>query len=395
MDDNFKNEISSENNADEFIAEEIVVETKAEKTPFLKRFSKKQLIIAGVIAAFIIAAISILLFFIFEITGKTLKEPVSFDIAKGSPSITIANTLKENDVIGSATLFRFYCRLNNFDSQFKYGNYTFEGKNSYLDICNTLMTEGATAKSVMVTIPEGTSIYDYTKDVNGSDVTVPGIATLLEKAGVCTKKDFFAALEKVSFDTKLLYPIDKQKTYVPLEGYLFPDTYDFFCYDSSECATLAVEKMLKQSENKITDEMHKRAEKLGYSMNEILTLASIIQLESGQNTAEMPNVAGVFYNRLKQGGTLGSSPTCYYGNAFENDDGRYDTYKVIGLPPGPLCAPGIDAINAVLWPTENSPYFYFVTDKNGKFYYHKTFAEQEATVNRLKNEGNWIYEYLN
>jgi UPF0755 protein len=153
--------------------------------------------------------------------------------------------------------------------------------------------------------------------------------------------------------------------------------------------------MIEQSEKMITDDMHKRAESLGYSMNEILTLASIIQLESGQNTAEMPNVAAVFYNRLKQGGTLGSSPTCYYGNAFSNDDGRYDTYKVIGLPPGPLCSPGIDAINAVLWPTENSPYYYFVTDKNGKFYFHKTYAEQTATINNLKNNGSWIYEYYN
>lgn len=142
--------------------------------------------------------------------------------------------------------------------------------------------------------------------------------------------------------------------------------------------------------------MYKRADELGYSMNEILTMASIIQMESGQNTDEMKNVAAVFYNRLnsKDFGTLGSSPTCYYGDSFKNDDGRYNTYDVKGLPPGPLCSPGIDAIKAALYPTENSPYYYFVTDSDGNFYYHKTDAEQQKTINSLQQGNKWIYEYF-
>ena len=132
-------------------------------------------------------------------------------------------------------------------------------------------------------------------------------------------------------------------------------------------------------------------------MNEVLTLASIVQMESGLNTTDMPGVAAVFYNRLNNSAefsTLGSSPTCYYGDSFKKDDGRYNTYNVEGLPPGPLCSPGIDAINAVLNPTENSPYYYFVTDSTGKFYFHKTLAEQNVTINRLKKDKNWIYEYF-
>ena len=126
-------------------------------------------------------------------------------------------------------------------------------------------------------------------------------------------------------------------------------------------------------------------------------MASIIQMEAGKSTDEMANVAAVFYNRLKDGdtgGKLGSSPTCYYGTFHKNDDDRYDTYKIKGFPPGPLCSPGIDAIKAALYPTENSPYLYFVTDKNGKFYYHKTFSEQQKTVNSLQQGNNWIYEYF-
>ena len=96
--------------------------------------------------------------------------------------------------------------------------------------------------------------------------------------------------------------------------------------------------MIAQTEKRITDEMYARAEEMGYTMNEILTMASIIQMESGQNFKEMKNVAAVFYNRLDSAseGTLGSSPTCYYGESFKNDDGRYNTYKVKGLPPGPI-----------------------------------------------------------
>ena len=125
-------------------------------------------------------------------------------------------------------------------------------------------------------------------------------------------------------------------------------------------------------------------------------MASIIQMESGNDVAALPKIAGVFYNRLnsKDFETLGSSPTCYYGKSFKHDDGRYDTYKAKGLPPGPLSSPGIDAINAALQP-ETSDYYYFVTDKNGKFYFHKTLEEQNKTINKLKQAKNWIYEYFN
>ena len=154
--------------------------------------------------------------------------------------------------------------------------------------------------------------------------------------------------------------------------------------------------MINESEKRITDEMYAQADKLGYSMNEILTMASIIQMEAGKSTSEMANVAAVFYNRLKSDdfATLGSSPTCYYGTNYKNDDGRYNTYNIEGLPPGPLCSPGIDAIKAALYPTENTDYYYFVTDAKGKFYYHKTLNEQNITINRLKKDKNWIYEYF-
>ena len=154
--------------------------------------------------------------------------------------------------------------------------------------------------------------------------------------------------------------------------------------------------MIRESEKRITDAMFRRADEMGYSMNEILTMASIIQMEAGKSTSEMANVAAIFYNRLNSDdfATLGSSPTCYYGKSYKKDDGRYDTYKIKGLPPGPLCSPGIDAIKAALYPSEMDGYFYFVTDSNGKFYYHKTYSEQQKTIKQLQQGNNWVYEYF-
>ena len=136
-----------------------------------------------------------------------------------------------------------------------------------------------------------------------------------------------------------------------------------------------------------TPEMRARAKELGYTMHEILTMASIVELEAGGSPGEMANVAAVFYNRLSwdEPKRLGSSPTAEY----KHGGGRYDTNTNEGLPPGPLCAPSLASIRAALWPTENFPYTYFVTDKNMQFYYNETYDKHNATIRRLKNQGLW------
>lgn len=319
------------------------------------------------------------------------------NIPMGSSTKTISKELNECGAVKLPILFRVYSRLKGYDSQYKYGLYTFNNEMGYGEIATMLISEGAKAESVTVTIPEGTGIYDYVKNVNGEKVTVKGIGTILEEKGVCSKEDFFTALKTVGeeLNSVLLKDANTEKTYHKLEGYLFPDTYEFFAYDSSECAELVVKRMFSQCESKITSAMYKRAEEMGYTINEVITMASIIQMEAGQSESALKDVAAVFYNRLHSSDfkTLGSSPTCYYGGAFKSDDGRYDTYKIEGLPPGPLCSPGIEAIKAALNPSE-SEYYYFVTDSKGKFYFHKTLAEQNKTIAKLKQGDNWIYEYF-
>ncbi len=337
----------------------------------------------------------------------------SMNIEMGTPTAQIAEQLEETGAVKIPILFRLYSKLMGYENQFKYGLYQFNTESGYEAIAQMLINEGAKAESIKVTIPEGTGINDFTKNVNGEKVTVPGITTILEEAGVCSRSDFLSALEEVKFNTKLLKNVNVGKTYHELEGYLFPETYEFFAYDSAESAKLVVEKMIYEAEKRITDGMYKRAEELGYSMNEILTMASIIQLEAGidaktdeakENLKDnMKGVASVFYNRLEfaeTGGTLGSSPTLFYGDSFRQDDGRYNTQAdndfpaIKGLPPGPICSPGIDAINAALYP-KTSEYYYFVTDSSGNFYFHKTIEEQNATIEKLKQGKQWIYEYFN
>ena len=367
-----------------------------EKRMLRKQNRRKKTIKAFVISALCIILSVVLVFgtlVITEINGN-FRKSVTVNIQKGSSAYQIADVLYEQGAIKSALLFKAYCKIKGYGQNFKFGSYEIKENSSYEDIANTLSKQGQES-IVRVTIPEGTGIYDYVKNVNGANVTIPGVASLLEKAGVCKKEDFYEAVKNKELKGYLLADINKDKAYVALEGYIFPDTYQFYAYDSKECAKLALDKMIENMRSKFTTEMVLRAQEINMSINEVLTLASILQMEAGNAGDAMPKVAQVFYNRINRGEKLGSSPTCYYGNAFSSDDGRYDTYKVLGLPPGPLCTVSVAAINAVLYPNKDfEGYYYFVTDSSGKFYFHKTYSQQVNTINRLKRENKWIYEYL-
>ncbi len=369
-------------------------------------------IILGVVAAAITAAAVLIFSALADYKGTSRNgELCTVNIPKGAAVSTIAGLLEDAGAIDSPLLFRVYSRLSGSEGLYQYGTYEFSNDIGYEAIAELLITKGAVAQTVTVTIPEGTTLYDYTKNVNKKDVTVPGIATLLSKAGVCKKADFFAALEQVDFSSRLLSTADKENTYYPLEGYLFADTYDFYfcgCTEcggenaaakectSKDCAEKAINRMLERTEEIITDQMIKNAEDMGYTIHEMLTLASIIQLESGINTKEMPNVSAVFHNRLNMSSSfpmLGSSPTIYYDKSMKGD-GRYDTQNVAkGLPPGPLCSSGEAAIKAAFMPSENFAHTYFVTDSDGKFYYNSSAAGHSDTIKKLQNAGKWIYEY--
>lgn len=296
------------------------------------------------------------------------------EIEQGMSTKQIASELKECGAIKCPLLFRVYAKLKHYDSAFKYGVYNFNNEAGYESLSQMLMNDGAKADSVTVTVPEMSTVDD--------------IADILEKAGVCSKKDFISAVQTGEFDYDFIKEIPEESVYYRLEGYLFPDTYDFYCYDSEECAYLAVDKMLKTLDSKLDGDMKAKISESKYSFHELMTMASIVELEAGGSVTEMPNVAAVFFNRLESDDfqKLESSPTVKYPHG----GGRYDTYQCKGLPPGPLCSPSLNSIKAALNPTKDFDYYYFVTDASMKFYYNKTLAEHNSTIARLKKENNWI-----
>ena len=411
-------------NEKEILLEEILPEEEvivSKPTPNRrKQKDKKRLVTLAVIGGIVAVIIFLTGFFTFSVigeingSGRKGDGTVSVEVPQGSSGATIAALLEKSGAIKNATIFRAYCKLQNKGAEFNYGKFQIAKGASYEEIAEILAGQAAFAETVKVTIPEGTGVYDYVKYLNGKDVCVPGIATLLSSAGVCTEEDFFAALDEVSFDSKLLGSVNKDEAYVLLEGYLFPDTYDFYFYtadsydySSKTCAELAIGRMLSKTEEVFTEEFYARADQMGYSVNEILTMASIVQLEAGIREEQMAKVAAVFYNRLKNTASypyLGSSATVYYGSFNENDDDRYCTQHIYnakgevvknaveGLPPGPICSPGMAAIKAALYPEENFDRTYFVTDSDGVFYFTSSQSEHEKVIKALQNGDKWIYE---
>ena len=361
---------------------EIEAALKARKSGSRKRKKKKKsgclvsAIWVGVIGIISIALAVCIIFTFSEILGISKDEEVMVTIDQGDSVDVIAQKLKDANAINYPIIFRLYSKLKGADDKFQYGTYLFNSNIGVDGIIEELQQPGENQENVVsLRIPEG--------------ATADEIMELLEEQGVTTKGKFRTAMKKKAFDSYAFSSsIPKGKVYYKFEGYLFPDTYQFIKDASDRSGERALEIILDNMDKKLPDSYYDRAEDLGYTMHEIMTLASIVEAEASGFEKEMPNVAAVFFNRLNwedQPNLLGSTPTASYpyGN------GKYDTNKNPGLPPGPICSPSLSAIRAVLYPTEEFQYDYFVTDKNMEFYYTKTLQEHNATIARLKKEGMW------
>ena len=230
------------------------------------------------------------------------------------------------------------------------------------------------ADTVTVTIPEGYNIRQ--------------IATKLEKAGVCMSDEFLKNVNSATFSYSFVTAIEnKSARYFALEGYLYPDTYEFYVGAS---ASSVINKMLENFNEKWTDEYQARADAMGWTVDEVLTLASIVQKEAA-DADQMPTIARIFINRINSNSfrRLQSNTTSVYLKNYVKpyvSSGEYDvywakysTYDCVGLPVGPICSPGDDAIRAVLWPGDNN-YYYFCHDSKGNIYCASTGAEHDANV---------------
>ena len=305
-------------------------------------------------------------------------EKIKVHIPEGTVTAQIAEILKDYNVINNPEVFRLYSKVKGYDSQYKYGVYEFTRELAYEDIADKLTNEGEKAKTVTIRIPEA--------------ATIDEIAELMDDNKVCTAEEFLDAAQNSTFDYAFLSAIPMDKVHYRLEGYLFPDTYDFYTYGSITCAENVIDKMLSQTAKILDAEMLAQIAADGRTVHDILTIASIVELEASAAPMEMAKVAQVFYNRLvwDEPHFLGSSPTAEYPYG----DGAYDTNAsnpkaTEGMPPGPYCAPSAAAIKAAVHPEKDFEMTYFVTDKDMNFYYNSKYKEHINTINKLKNQGKW------
>ena len=285
-------------------------------------------------------------------------------IKPSSGAKAIAGVLKNSGVIKSKFFFINYIKRQDVATKLKPGTYKFgPGKVTFDDILNKLL-EGEQEEYITVTIPEG--------------YTVAQIAKLFADKGIVTEENFlkYASSLDIPYDY-----IPKGSDYRQLEGYLFPDTYQIPVSWNEE---KIVDLLLSEFDAHWSDEYDKRAKELGFSVNEIVTIASLIEREAKVDK-ERPLISSVIHNRLRKGMLLQIDATVQYllpeqkGRLLYKDlevDSPYNTYKYEGLPPTAIAAPGISCIEAALYPDDTEYYYYRAkASGNGEHYFSKTFEE--------------------
>jgi len=349
------------------------------------------LIILSLFAFLVVGVIGVISFYIINLSpvNKKSKKEVNFIVNAGEATNIIIQNLKKDNLIKNDLVLKIYAKLN--PGVPMAGTYKFNQAMSASEIYSALLEGNVVHDTVWVTFVEGKRLT-YIADVisKNFDYSIEEIESVLEN------EEYLKTLIK-RYDC-LSDAILNEKIYHPLEGYLFADTYEF-AKDISIKGI--IEKMLDNTEAKLSL-YSENIESSKYSLHELMTLASIVELE-GARSDDRKGVAGVFYNRLKSGWTLGSDVTTYYavGKDFNVDltwtdlksCNAYNTRGtcVKGLPAGPIATPSFESLKAAIEPSEHD-YYYFVADKYGKTYFNKTDSGHITTINKLKREGKW-YEY--
>ena len=321
-----------------------------------------------------------------------------------NPSVDqVAQALKESGIVQEPEFFKFYLDLKSKDEKwirrhnggaFEGGEFILSSSMNYGTIVDTLLPSGGGKTTVDVTIIEG--------------MTAIEIGRLLEENFVCRAEDF----EKFYREKMDKYDFERRVTtsnlkFNQLEGYLFPDKYEFYeCsalkadpdadIDTSEEAEIAAQKIYSNFNSKITKSMYKQMNEMGLTLDELIALASMVQSEVS-NVEDMRKVASVFLNRLESGGDfskLQSDVTVFYVQDFiepyYKDYGlttslaaishAYDTYECDGVPAGAICNPGMDAIGAVLDAEDTNYYYFCANEETGETFYATTLEEHEANL---------------
>lgn len=305
-------------------------------------------------------------------------------LTNGDTVSKISGTLKELNVIKNESFFRMYSSIFKPSLKFSTGVFDIPKNLEYEEILSYMQTKKNRTDLIDITFTEGLTILEC--------------GDLLETNGICKKDDFLAKCNSSEFDSKygfLTNITNSSERYYKLEGYIYPDTYKFYKDTDSE---EVIKKCLKNFEDKImgvkkmtgydkATSIAEIAQNDDMSVDELMTLASMVQSEAA-DVDDMKIIASIFINRLnapdeKGFWYLNSDPTMYYpyksATVPKGFESRYNTYKIKGLPPGPVCNPGMDAINAVLSPAKTN-YYYFCHDEDGNAYYARTEAGHEENL---------------
>lgn len=298
-------------------------------------------------------------------------EEVTITVPRGASLTRVADELYEKRVIRSKLWFRY--KGKDIARNIKPGTYKI-GPNLEISHIYEIIQEGEQEAQIKITFPEGYILYEFAEEV--------------EKKGLGTKDEFIKASNDY-FSSKG-FDFDTGSLYFNMEGYLFPDTY-YFTEDQSMDEIVSI--LASTMDKVFTDEYKERAHELGLSSHQILTIASLIEREA-YNDAERKAVSGVIYNRLDTNMLLQIDATVIYGlgegkehmtrvlYADLEKDNPFNTYKNIGLPPGPIASPGRKSIEAALYP-EDHDYFYYVLGNNGHVF-SKTYNEHLNNVAKYR-----------
>ena len=291
----------------------------------------------------------------------------------------VASTLKESGIIEYKWLFQAFCSLSNAQAKIDPGNYELKSTLDYRAIIKAMQSGSGQAVTIKVMIPEGYTMHQ--------------IFTLLEEKEVCSYDELMDAAANSVFNYSFIDETmagDASR----LEGYLFPDTYEFYV---GMQASSAINKLLSNFYNRLTADMQKQASDRGMSINQIVIIASLIEKEakvdSGKDVDERATVSSVIYNRLEQNMALGLESSILYIHpehegaptaSMLSEDSPYNTNINAGLPPTPICNPSLAAIQAALNP-ENTDYLFFIYDESIEhsvfFRTYEEFTQYSLTMN--------------
>lgn len=306
----------------------------------------------------------------------------TFEIQSGQSLNRVASNLESADLIRSKTIFKYYCDFAGMAQKIQTGTYSLKKDMTMTEIADRLTTGDGNPLVRNITLIPGETVEEFAAKLVKNGVLED------DKAFLAACRDGKAFREYYYIDDVLTSGHPEERKYV-LEGYLSPNTYEVYVTASAE---EIIRKLLSQTEAAFPAEYQERAAEMGFTMDQILTLASLVEKEAKES--DFARVSAVFHNRLKAKMKLQSDVTIHYITGVrkmalaESDlqvKSPYNTYVVDGLPVGPVCNPSPKAIQAALYPdemltAENYLFFCAKEPESGELYFSKTLAEHERAV---------------